>query len=584
MPFSARPFLASLLSILWLATQVVCAAPTDPDPSFGTGGLARIPGAQSVDDGALLRDGGVALVVDLHREDNRILKLDASGRVDPAFAPIRPAADPVILYPQIDAVAVLPDGRLMARTVHRRVPACDVFLNRYYPDGRADPGFSPGWARVWQGIGCSFYNLLVTPGGDAVFALSEGWHFGGTTRVVRVAPLGWGLRVDTQTGSRAYGRGAVAPDLRIAFVSGDVGASRFFGVVPDPGFGVDGFAGVTTSPPARGQDVGVDDAGRVLVAGIGDRSGVAQLVVARFTASGEVDMTFGESGVVYVPLARPGESVISARIAVQADGRALVAGTIEKHVGATDVVPRIGIARLTEDGRPDPTFAPGGMTDLWWERGAGLAFLGLRPDGRIVVGVAILPGDSRNGRTITEAAVVQLKGGDEAAAKPARERVAVEYFHVGFGHYFVTADPDEIALLDTTSSGGWARTGQSFQVWDDVDPSLVPVCRFWSDQTWTPKSSHFYTPYVDECGKVKTDTAWRFERNAFMVKMPQGTPGARTCLSGSRPLYRAYNAGKSGAPNHRYTPHPAILDAMLAQGWIMEGEATTRVFACVPLQ
>jgi hypothetical protein len=27
-----------------------------------------------------------------------------------------------------------------------------------------------------------------------------------------------------------------------------------------------------------------------------------------------------------------------------------------------------------------------------------------------------------------------------------------------------------------------------------------------------------------------------------------------------------------------------VLDAMIAQGWIMEGEATTRVFACVPLQ
>jgi hypothetical protein len=40
----------------------------------------------------------------------------------------------------------------------------------------------------------------------------------------------------------------------------------------------------------------------------------------------------------------------------------------------------------------------------------------------------------------------------------------------------------------------------------------------------------------------------------------------------------------SGAPNHRYMTDPALLDAMVAQGWIMEGEAATRVFACVPAQ
>ena len=49
-------------------------------------------------------------------------------------------------------------------------------------------------------------------------------------------------------------------------------------------------------------------------------------------------------------------------------------------------------------------------------------------------------------------------------------------------------------------------------------------------------------------------------------------------------LYRAYNNFMGGAPNHRYMTDPAALDAMIAQGWIMEGEAATRVFACVPQQ
>ena len=39
---------------------------------------------------------------------------------------------------------------------------------------------------------------------------------------------------------------------------------------------------------------------------------------------------------------------------------------------------------------------------------------------------------------------------------------------------------------------------------------------------------------------------------------------------------------KGGAPNHRYTISSSVLDQMIADGWIFEGEANTRVFACVP--
>ncbi len=148
----------------------------------------------------------------------------------------------------------------------------------------------------------------------------------------------------------------------------------------------------------------------------------------------------------------------------------------------------------------------------------------------------------------------------------------------------MTADAEEIAALDTTFVSGWTRTGRSMRVWDDDHPALAPVCRFWSNQTWAPKSSHFYTPYDAECAGVKTDPAWYFERNAFKVRMPEGALGSRTCPAGSQPLYRAYNNGLTGAPNHRYMTDPALLDELIAQGWTMEGEAQTRVFACVPVQ
>jgi hypothetical protein len=161
---------------------------------------------------------------------------------------------------------------------------------------------------------------------------------------------------------------------------------------------------------------------------------------------------------------------------------------------------------------------------------------------------------------------------------------AIEYVHEGYDHYFLTVRTSEISLLDSNARPDWRRTGKSFEVWYSAAMNLVPMCRFWSNQSFAPKSSHFYTAYADECAMVKRDPLWLFEGTAFYARMPEGSLGARTCPAGTQPLYRAYNNGVGGAPNHRYTTDPAVLDAMLAQGWIMEGEVATRVFACVPAQ
>ena len=51
-----------------------------------------------------------------------------------------------------------------------------------------------------------------------------------------------------------------------------------------------------------------------------------------------------------------------------------------------------------------------------------------------------------------------------------------------------------------------------------------------------------------------------------------------------RPLFRAWNRNERGAPNHRYTTNPFVLDQMAAGGWQFEGDLPTRVFACVPVE
>jgi photosystem II stability/assembly factor-like uncharacterized protein len=155
---------------------------------------------------------------------------------------------------------------------------------------------------------------------------------------------------------------------------------------------------------------------------------------------------------------------------------------------------------------------------------------------------------------------------------------AVEYFYPAFGYYFETAFPDEIAALDRGVFPGWSRTGQTFAVDLTVANMLNPVCRFFST-AFAPKSSHFYTPYTLECSVVRSSAAWQYEGVAFYLRL-RGIDGA--CPSTDRPLYRIYNNGLGGAPNHRYTVENSIVDQMISMGWVFEGDAVTRVFACVP--
>ena len=46
---------------------------------------------------------------------------------------------------------------------------------------------------------------------------------------------------------------------------------------------------------------------------------------------------------------------------------------------------------------------------------------------------------------------------------------AIEYYNASLDHYFITAFPEEAAMLDAgTVVKGWARTGVTFNVWRDA--------------------------------------------------------------------------------------------------------------------
>ncbi|MFO1302984.1 MAG: choice-of-anchor U domain-containing protein [Burkholderiales bacterium] len=157
----------------------------------------------------------------------------------------------------------------------------------------------------------------------------------------------------------------------------------------------------------------------------------------------------------------------------------------------------------------------------------------------------------------------------------------IEYYHEGFSHYFITAKPDEIAKLDDGRFAGWQRTGLSFYSYARAFAGAAPVCRFFTT-AFPPKSSHFYTPFDSECQKVLSDPKWTFEAVGDDVfHMPLGGSDG-SCATGTVPVYRLFNGGQGGAPNHRYTTDKASRDAMLSKGWTLEGNGPGFAFMCSP--
>jgi hypothetical protein len=232
--------------------------------------------------------------------------------------------------------------------------------------------------------------------------------------------------------------------------------------------------------------------------------------------------------------------------------------------------------------RTVPTAPPAGSTPLYSEdRGY---FNGTLPAIRHVEGTAgtvLLHGVDGSlylfPKSNTEQVFVVVSRGASALGK-ATDATAVEYYNAAFDHYFVTALADEISKLDAGMTAGWLRTGLSFKVYASRVPASVDVCRLFND-SFGARSSHFYSADPYECMLAQHRDGWRLEGKAFSV-LSAYVSGA--CPPLSKPVYRLYNDGRDGSPNHRFTVSLEARDRMLAQGWIAEAHGPMGVAMCSP--
>src|SRR5690606_22498328 len=102
-----------------------------------------------------------------------------------------------------------------------------------------------------------------------------------------------------------------------------------------------------------------------------------QFFVAKLTADGELDTSFGVDGIRTISF---GGADVVTTVQLQDDGAIVVAGTADDGFDAN-----FAVARLLPDGRLDPTFGAGGMATVAFGGDDRAGDMVLLPDGSIVI-------------------------------------------------------------------------------------------------------------------------------------------------------------------------------------------------------
>lgn len=325
------------------------------DPAYGTGGVARVrvPGRDPTAADLAVLPGGAVLVAAVESSPSvfyyfggrgSLTRLTSAGALDATFG----AGGAVSLGSgftdtQFTRVVVLPDGRILAAGSAVPMGAdfsrSEAFVARFSAGGQLDPSFgTSGLARVALPEGGAVATgLRRQPDGRLLMA---GYRGSGFTREPFVAAFGSDGTPDSE-----FGEGGV-----------------------QSGFGLSSFEGA--------MDLLTDEAGRIVVVGFSGLSPV--LVLARLTPDGVLDTAFGMGGLVQQ---RFGQAVaLGFDVALQEDGKLVVAAA----AGDTQNLDVL-VARFTSTGELDTTWGLGGFNSMDFGGDDLGAAVTLQADGKVVV-------------------------------------------------------------------------------------------------------------------------------------------------------------------------------------------------------
>ncbi len=149
----------------------------------------------------------------------------------------------------------------------------------------------------------------------------------------------------------------------------------------DSTFGTNGTRTIGTAGSAQDVNAAVllPD-GKIVMGGYSSEAGQNRFMFIRLTSNGNLDNTFGASGMAFVNAGALSEAIRA--MALQPDGKIVAAGYADVGGGAED----FALVRILENGNPDPDFGTGGIVTTDIDGRIDLAFsLVIQADGKIVV-------------------------------------------------------------------------------------------------------------------------------------------------------------------------------------------------------
>jgi len=379
---------ARFLAVLAIASaalypSAINAAPGDLDQTFGTNGMSSINPIYAGSAAILLQPDGKIILTGYYDKqqspydrDVQLARLNPDGTPDLTFGTGGVATiDLGGTNDQASASVLLADGKILVAGERTG----QLFLLRLSADGQPDTSFASG-GYITNNVAARTYALLRQSSGKIIIQDNTL----GSSSNLFLARFNTDGTLDTSFGSSgqavldagAFEEGTTAfldNSDRILLTGrttccGDqliVGRFTADGVL-DTSFGTNGFVTITgTGGSGYGNAIATQSTGSIIIAGRTygqDRD----MVIARLHDNGNVDTTFGTSGLTVVDLG-VGESIQS--IAVQSDDSIFAIATREEQIGDDfmDYVysREVLLVRFDSDGNLDTSFDGDGVLTLF---------------------------------------------------------------------------------------------------------------------------------------------------------------------------------------------------------------------------
>ena len=321
------------------------------DPDFGSGGPVLTPlgtpiGAADARANAIVPVNGGQLVAGGYVRDGRnnkfaLARYNADGSLDTSFGTNGSVLTQVGLGEGSDdemkALVVQPDGKLVGAGFSATGQSLFA-LARYNADGSLDTTFNPN------------ANPIFNPKGTVLTGL-------GNASVARASALL--LQPDGKLIAGGFARQSTTSVFALVRYNADASLDTTFG----SGGKVLTPVGTGTFAAIRSMLLQAD--GKIVVAGIASAAGNTKFALARYNANGTLDTTFGSGGIV---LTQVGQANATLNALVSDDsGGFVAAGSAQNGEGNV-----FALARYTANGTLDTTFGSGGtvLTPIGADNGA----------------------------------------------------------------------------------------------------------------------------------------------------------------------------------------------------------------------